>query len=500
MRKWTIHYFYSQYLYALWLAFLLLTSCNTGEMAPATLQADPGTIAINTLQANPAMPAIDTLQANPGIVTSDTAHYTKLLFEGIVYDDLNKVVLGRTCGAPVEALSDSGETSLTMAVATQNVEAIHYLIQQGADINQKNQKGYAPLHYAVRELGGYLDEEDILYSTMPHILCSYRADVNVQDQEGNTPLHHAINTPPHLRDAILVYRDNCSTPGEEHIQILLKAGAQLLPNNNGATPISIAESIDRSNIIGLLRRAELERAEKEGIIQSTISKENLISYLLSPSNEDQKQMILCEHLCSNFLEKDNIHINTNFSRGNKLIHLATRARNLSMIQFLMQFERSQINYTNFIDQTPLHIAAENGHTEIVLYLAKCPNISLNALSEGGYSPLHYALIHGHNHVIGCLARSRANINIKNSDGKTCIHYAAYNGSLSAVRYLLHNGANINAVDNDDDTPLDIAIENGQSDIVIEYLIRQGAVGHEQSNDSIEGDENNERASQGGEDD
>jgi ankyrin repeat protein len=457
MRKWTMYHFYNQYLHTLRLAFLLLTSCNTNEMAPATLQA------------NPDMPAIDTLQANSGMITADTTYFTDLLLEGIYTDNLNELVLGRRSGAPVGTPNEDGETPLIAAVKGQNVEAVYYLMQQGADPNQKNQAGYAPLHHAVRDIGNWFDQDYIFDPCALHTLCSYRADVNVTDHEGNTPLHHAI----------LAYTNYHYTQQEnytlqkEHIQILLEAGARLLPNNNGDTPLSLAKSINRGDIIGLL--------EKKVIIQPTIpplgslSKEKLVSYLLSPSNEVRKQEILHGQLSINLVERNDIHIDTNFAGGNKLIHLATKARNLPMIQFLMHFNPSQqINYTNFISQTPLHIAAENGYTEIVEYLVQHPSISLNARSEGGYSPLHYALIHRHNYVVGCLVQSKANINITDyRHGKKPLHYAAENSSFPAAWFLVQNGANINARDSEGKTPLHHAAYNGYLRLA-RYLLQNGA--------------------------
>jgi ankyrin repeat protein len=455
MCKWIIYRLYNQYLLTLGLAFLLLTSCNTGEMTPATLQANPGT------------------------TTIDTAYYTKLLFEGILGDDLNKVVLSRMCGIPVEELNKDGDTPLTAAVIYQHQEAIGYLIQQGADINQKDETGYAPLHYAVMNIGAQLSKDDTFDSKMPHILCSYQADVNIQDHEGNTPLHYAV----------FAYKgkDFEGAP-KEHIQILLEADAQLLPNNNGDTPLTIAKFIKRRDIVELL---EVEKDKKEkGIIQSTIpslgalSKEKLVNYLLSPSNEaqeyEQKIRTLYERLRINLSSKVNIHIDTNFIGGNKLIHLATEAHNLSIVEFLLQYDPSQVNYTNLIGQIPLHIVAKNGDLQVAEYLLKRPNMNLNALSIGGYSPLHYAIIHGHNHVLGCLVQSGANINMKDNNGKTCLHYAAYNGSLEAARYLLQNGANVNAGDNEGDTPLHDAVHNGSLE-VIDYLLRNEANINEKNN-------------------
>jgi ankyrin repeat protein len=552
MRKWTIHHFYNQYLHTLWLAFLLLTSCNTGEMIPIILQANPG------------MVTLDTLQANPSMITKDSTYFIRLFLQGIATHDLNRVILGKIHGAPIEALDKYGYTSLIEAVKAQNIEVIYYLLQQRADTNQKNQVGYAPLHYAVRGIENCFGRGERLDPRVSLILCSYRANVNIQDHEGNTPLHHAI----------LARADYYHAPQENYtlqkgrIQILLEAGAQSLPNNNGDTPLTLAKSINRSDIVALL--------EKEGIIKPTISslgalsKEKLVSYLLSPSNaaqeHEQKIGILYDQLYINLSSKVNIHIDTNFSCGNKLIHRATEAHNLPIIHFLLLCNPHQINYTNLIGQTPLHIAAENGYTEIVQYLVQYPNINLNALSIGGYSPLHYALLHGHNHVVGCLIQSKANVNVTNYFGKTPLHYAAYNSSLELVRYLLQNNANtnvtdyrfiktplhyaaengslrlvryllqnsasinatdylcktplhhaayngsfevvryllqkdanINARDIGGNSPLNNASENGRFSIV-EYLIHQGATEHEQYDDSVEVDESNEIVDQGSEDD
>src|SRR5215216_5622604 len=106
----------NQYLHTLWLAFLLLTSCNTGEMVPTTLQVNPG------------MTNIDALQVNPGMATSDTTYFIKLLFEGIKNYDLNRVILGKRGGAPIGALSDyTGNTPLIEAIKQQDIDVIHYL-------------------------------------------------------------------------------------------------------------------------------------------------------------------------------------------------------------------------------------------------------------------------------------------------------------------------------------------------------------------------------------
>jgi hypothetical protein len=97
-----------------------------------------------TLQANPGMPAIDTIQTNLDMPTTDTTYFSELLFEGIENSDLNRVILGKMGGALIGALNEAGNTFLIEAVKKQDIDAIHYLIQQRANINQKTRQAMYP--------------------------------------------------------------------------------------------------------------------------------------------------------------------------------------------------------------------------------------------------------------------------------------------------------------------------------------------------------------------
>ena len=62
-----------------------------------------------------------------------------------------------------------------------NMNKINRLIEEGADVNAKDDNGYLPLHYAVRN-----DNIDLV-----ELLIEEGADVNAKDDWGRTPLHWA---------------------------------------------------------------------------------------------------------------------------------------------------------------------------------------------------------------------------------------------------------------------------------------------------------------------
>ena len=82
----------------------------------------------------------------------------------------------------------------------------------------------------------------------------------------------------------------------------------------------------------------------------------------------------------------------------------------------------------------------------------------------GLTPLHIAAENGHTGMSKLLIEKGADVNGKNKHGKTPLHYAAGNGNAAVAELLIEKGADVNAKDKDGKTPLAIAIKAGHEEV------------------------------------
>jgi quinoprotein dehydrogenase-associated probable ABC transporter substrate-binding protein len=132
----------------------------------------------------------------------------------------------------VEAwLHDGSKLSaeLSNAVVASDRERVGRLLDKGADINQLDQQGFAPIHAAARARD----------SDMIELLLARGADVNARDADGWTPLMHAA------------FRNHVPS-----VNALAKGGAKLdLAAPGGFMPLSIAISEGKFFAVGALLEA-----------------------------------------------------------------------------------------------------------------------------------------------------------------------------------------------------------------------------------------------------
>jgi len=141
---------------------------------------------------------------------------------------------------------------------------------------------------------------------------------------------------------------------------------------------------------------------------------------------------------------------------------------LTVVQYLVEPARANVEAKTTLGNTPLHYASWNGHLTVVKYLAGQVGATVEAKDNDGDTPLHYASWNGHMTVVQYLVeRAGANVEAKNKNGDTPLHCASWYGhGLTVVQYLVEKaGANVEAKDNSDKTPLDVAREKKHSDIV-----------------------------------
>jgi len=170
------------------------------------------------------------VQAEIAARQGKTDDLRKYLMEAIVEDQITELLSlaarhGRVesmgvlieAGASPTAVDKRGRTPLMAAVQSRNPEAIRFLIDNGADVNARDQLQGTAL---VRAAGTFGDLESV------QVLLAAGADVNVQDKNGMTPLMWAAR----WGDA-------------QRVEALVKAGAKVaVRDSTGRSALDWARS------------------------------------------------------------------------------------------------------------------------------------------------------------------------------------------------------------------------------------------------------------------
>ncbi|MEE6504984.1 hypothetical protein FKM82_005399 [Ascaphus truei] len=116
-------------------------------------------------------------------------------------------------------------------------------------------------------------------------------------------------------------------------------------------------------------------------------------------------------------------------------------------------------------RTPLHAAAETGHTDICHMLVQA-GANLDNCSEDQRTPLMEAAENNHLDTVKYLVKAGALLDPKDAEGSTCLHLAAKKGHFEAVKDLLSNNqTDVNCQDDGGWTPMIWATEYKHVDLV-----------------------------------
>lgn len=183
-------------------------------------------------------------------------------------------------------------------------------------------------------------------------------------------------------------------------------------------------------------------------------------------------------------------------------------RSVEIINILLK-EGADLTYSVDGEETPIHLAAQNGHIAPVEFLLR-QGVDPNLTTANGYTPLHWASFRGSLDIIELLLRNGADITAQNNAGEsvlhTCMNYASHEETMAAllaqgapvaatdcsgrtalheaarrgfkynVQSLLNNGADINTRDTQGWTPLQHAAAAGHDDAVQHLLERKPILG------------------------
>ncbi|XP_037775312.1 LOW QUALITY PROTEIN: uncharacterized protein LOC119572333 [Penaeus monodon] len=179
--------------------------------------------------------------------------------------------------------------------------------------------------------------------------------------------------------------------------------------------------------------------------------------------------------------------------NNTPLHYAAYEGHTEVVELLL-FKRCDPNLSNATGDTPLHLAALTGKIDVVKILSDWEGIDVNnpsatnetllvyarhggekpmldvlrnpeTISPEGNTPLHCASLAGHTEVVRLLLTKNADAKSETPTHHTPLHYAALRGDAILVKLLVYYGADPNAKDERNNTPLHYAALCGHTPVV-----------------------------------
>ncbi|MBP5427418.1 MAG: ankyrin repeat domain-containing protein [Clostridiales bacterium] len=299
-------------------------------------------------------------------------------------------------GIDVDQKNEYKETILWYVIRNKNVELLRLLINKGANINSRDRYGDTPLWYAVKN-------EDV---ALAKLLIANGANVNKLDKNKENILSYAI------------WKNN-----EELVKLLVVNGVKL---------------------------NALSRYGRTAFWNIAMNKNMSIAKLLI---------------------RNKIDINLIDVYGENALWYAVGFRNKKLAKLLLKFGV----YTDLTDtdgKTILSYAIKNGETKMAKLLIH-NKADVNKEDHESKTALWYAVEKNNIDIVKMLIEYGADMEVKKKDGETLLIYAVKNKKQNILNVLLNNGANIDNVDQFGKTALWYAIKNDLL-IFVEILMSNGA--------------------------
>ncbi|XP_067845693.1 CARD- and ANK-domain containing inflammasome adapter protein [Heptranchias perlo] len=437
------------------------------------------------------------------------------LYQAAALGDLSS--LDRAFGdSNVNGTNTNNETLLHIAAAQGHVTIIEYLLNKGAKIEVRDNKGQSPLHRAAEK--GHTGAAKMLLQAGAHIYAL--------DTESRSPLHLAAQN-NHFPIVKLMLKEEARNDKRmksflhmaalrdesKLAQIVLKYGAPVdTKDEKNRTPLFHATSQGHLNTVKVL----LEAGAKVDVdlIDAAFNSDNqsLIRLFLEHGSGISPTVIVNAlfkavqknlHRTVGILIDQGIDVNTRngmqytplllaaelghaesvkvlINKGarldertpnmNSALHLAVQIGSLSVAKLLMDMGMDA-NIIGSGDQTPLHIASFHNQPPMIDTLIRGGS-KVNARNKEAVTPLHIASQRGNQDTAECLIQNKADVNAKDRYMRTPLHMAAIVGNASIAELLLNNQVDPNAVNKEKKTPLHLAANEGHLDFVSLMLTRK----------------------------
>ncbi|XP_075684046.1 uncharacterized protein LOC142652280 [Rhinoderma darwinii] len=470
--------------------------CQNGEgQTPLHIAAWEGDeMTVKFLYQSKANPNItDMMDRSPLHIAAERGHngIVEILTEKFRANVLARTKDGDTlmhiasqCGHPETALAflkkgvllhmpnKSGALCLHAAAQRGHSAVVKALLQKGAQVDARTKENYTALHIAVENCKPQVVQT----------LLGFGAQVQPKggkDQE--TPLHIAAR----IKD------------GEKVAEILLRSGADVnVERANGETAMHVAAQYGNIKMI----RALMEEGGE--VTRQSQASENALHTAVRHCHLPIVEVIL-NYLTNERSQADAVAcVNQPNQEGETSLHLAAAVskdmihieeEDVKIIRLLLDHDADISTTTSQTGATPLHYCARMGNEDVLLEMIK--HIGSNrkqqimnrqeknmkadvyAADIQGQTPLHLAAENDHSEVVKLFLKHRPElVTSANMDGSTCAHIAAAKGSVAVIKELLKsNMSSVTTARNktNESTPLHLAASGGHAEVV-KVLLEAGA--------------------------
>ena len=390
---------------------------------------------------------------------------------------------GADVNAPDENLNI---TPLAWSVLHGQTEAARLLIENGADVNIKDDDGSIPLHGAV--VFGRAD--------VAKLLIENGANLQARNNDGGTPadaLHLDWRTTTFIGGLVGVeVEKNVAVMQSGRNEIAKLFGVKEFNSKDIPSTQNLSEAVFTGDL------AAVKQALTDGADPSAMDPQSGSTMLATAALMGHTEIVelLLEH---------GADVNTKSRDGGTALHAAAFLGRIETVKFLLE-KGADANLRSNIGGTAMDGAkldweftkaiigmlqievneaeVKAGRTKVIELLSEQPknaspshnlwkaaatgdlsaikdalgdSADLNALdSQSGITPLGWAALNGQAEAAKLLIEKGADVNARNRDGTTSLHSAAFLGRIGTVKLLLENGADTTLRSNDGSTPTDVA--------------------------------------------
>ncbi|XP_043269006.1 rabankyrin-5 isoform X2 [Venturia canescens] len=423
-----------------------------------------------------------------------------------LYLDVVEALLGASdSNTQLDIKEKNGETPLSLAIKAplkKGREIVAALINAGANVNQRNEKGLTLLHQAILK-------ED---SATAIFLLENGADINAKTGEGETPLQLAV----HCRLGEVVEAlcrrgvdtsigcplwDALESEQEDTASVLVSHGADTdcwSPGPEGCLQTLLHRAIDdnQQDIAQFLIRSgcDLNAPRRPG--------------LDGAGGDEARDNCTPLHLCCEWgleqvvqtLVEHGANVNARDADGKTPIHIAVQNQHTQIISLLLCHPNIDLSLRDKKGMSPfataltvrnnkaaeailerlptaaeqfdnkgrnfLHMAIQKNDMESILFLLSIQvDVNSRVQDVTQTPPLHLAVISGNEMLVRSLILAGARINDTDAHRNTALHAAAKAGHAVVVSALLQNNINFDAVNADGDNALHVAVREGHAAVV-----------------------------------